>query len=406
MEAIGSGLLAYYLTGLLAVSGVIVGFFFLDLPQHALAKRTDLLRAFANWDGAWYLKIEDGGYHYQPSQASDVAFFPAYPVTAGLVVRATAWRGDLALLLVSHLCLAATFVLLAAYTRRRLPNSPPMVTGFVLLAFGLWPTSCFTRFAYSESMFLLTAVLAFYAMERRRSLAAIALVVGLATATRPVGVALLVPFAIHLWQRLARPSGAPLISPARWNRPLLTLVYVLLACWGIIAYMLFLWATFDAPLAFAQTQEHWRVRPAGTVADKGFALATLEPIWGVFAPSRPGYWHRFSPEPSALVSLHLANPVYFLLAVGLSAVGWWKRGLNTNETAFAISLLAIAYLTRSYEMCMLGAGRFTVTAFPIFLVLGRWLQRMPWPLAAALLCLAATFLVAYSALFAAWYRIL
>ena len=377
----------------------------MPLPQHALAKRTDLLRAFANYDGAWYLKIEHAGYHYQPHRASDVAFFPAYPVTAGLLARATGCRIDLALLLVAHLCLAATFVLLAAYTRCRFPDLPRTVIGFVLLAFGLWPTSCFGRFAYSESMFLLTAVLAFYAMERRWPLACIAFVIGLATATRPVGVALFIPFAMHLWERVRAASGVRSLSASAWKGLLLAFAYLPLACWGIIAYAVFLWVTFDAPLAFAQTQENWRARPVGTMGEKVVALATLEPIWCVFVPSHPGYWRRFPPEPSALFSLHLANPIYFVIAVGLTALGCWRRWLSGKEAAFTIGLLAIVYLTRSYEMCMLGTGRFTLTAFPIFLVLGRGLHRMPLPLAIALLCLCGFFLVVYSALFAAWYRV-
>jgi hypothetical protein len=398
-------LLAYYFTSSVALAGLIFGHQLLQLPDHPLAKRSDLLRSFANWDGGWYVKIVHAGYHYQPHQASDVAFFPAYPLTAAVVVHSTGCRIDLALLIVSHACLAAVFVLLAAYLRSRYPDRSAAVTGSVLFAFGLWPTSCFGRFAYSESMFLLTAVLAFYAMERRWPLVVTALIIGLATATRPVGVALVIPFAMHLWDRTRQLSSDSPGLGIEWKRMLLAFSYLPLACWGIIAYMIFLWATFGAPFAFAQTQENWRVRPAGTIGEKALALATLEPIWSVFVPSYPGYWGRFTPEPSALFSLHLANPIYFVLAVGLTVLGAGKRWLTGKETAFALSLLAIVYLTRSYEMCMLGTGRFTVTAFPIFLVLGRLLHRVPAPLAAALLSISGFFLAVYSALFAAWYRV-
>src|SRR5262245_14332193 len=101
----GPGLLAYYLTSLVAVIGVVFGHEFLELPNDGVARRSDLLRSFANWDGAWYLKIQHAGYHYHSRQASDVAFFPAYPLAAGIVARATGWRIDLALLIVSHFCL-------------------------------------------------------------------------------------------------------------------------------------------------------------------------------------------------------------------------------------------------------------------------------------------------------------
>jgi hypothetical protein len=405
-----TGLAIYYLTSLVVIVGILFGREFLDLPRHAMAKRSDLLRTFANYDGQWYIKIQHRGYHYDPLHASDVAFFPAYPLTAGILVQASGCRADLALLIVSHLSLAGTFVVLAAYVRRRFPDLPATTTGFVLLALGLWPTSCFCRFAYSESMFLLMAVLAFYGMVRRWPLSVIALVIGAATATRPVGVTLLVPFLGHLWQRRVRKSAcqtgvqtSEVLAGRLWT--VRSVGYVALGCWGIIAYMIYLWIAFDNPLAFAQTQENWRKRPPGTALEKSVALATLEPIWSVFVPSSQAYWQRASPEPSAVFSLHLANPIYFMLAVGLTALGWRKRWLSGGEVGYAFALLAMVYVTRSYEMYMLATGRFTVTAFPIFLVLGRLLTCIPAPVAAVLLSLSAFFLGAYSALFAAWYRV-
>jgi hypothetical protein len=135
------------------------------------------------------------------------------------------------------------------------------------------------------------------------------------------------------------------------------------------------------------------------------ALATLEPIWSVFVPSSGAYWERATPTPWAVFNLQAANPIYFVLAVGLTVVGWRKRWLLGGEVGYAVALLAMVYVMRSYEMYMLGMGRFTVTAFPIFLVLGRLLISIPKPVAALLLILSGLFLGAYSALFAAWYRV-
>jgi hypothetical protein len=71
-----NGLLAYYLTSLLAILGVVFGHDFIKPAPHALTKRSDDLAAFANWDGEWYLKILDVGYSYDPEHPSSVAFFP------------------------------------------------------------------------------------------------------------------------------------------------------------------------------------------------------------------------------------------------------------------------------------------------------------------------------------------
>src|SRR2546428_514764 len=77
---LGSGLLAYYLTSLIAILGVLFGHDFLKAAPNPLAKQGDELAAFANWDGAWYVKIVDTGYEYQPDRPSNIAFFPAFPL--------------------------------------------------------------------------------------------------------------------------------------------------------------------------------------------------------------------------------------------------------------------------------------------------------------------------------------
>src|SRR5690606_9035311 len=141
---------------------------------------------------------------------------------------------------------------------------------------------------------------------------------------------------------------------------------------------------FGEPLAFAQTQENWRTRPAVSLGEHALALATLEPLWSIFDPASPCWWQRPSAELHPLFSLHLANPIYFLLAIALLVLGWWKQWLNRAEIVFVLCLLAIPYLTRSHEMCMAGMGRFAATAFPLYLVLGRLLAGLPAPVAACL----------------------
>lgn len=81
------------------------------------------------------------------------------------------------------------------------------------------------------------------------------------------------------------------------------------------------------------------------------------------------------------------------------------RWLNGYEIALCIGLLLIPYVTRSHEMCMGSMGRFAAVVFPLYLVLGRLLAKLPIPLAAALLGVSGLLMATYAALFAAWYRI-
>jgi hypothetical protein len=407
-ELIITGLAFYFLTSMVAVLGVELGHDFLQMPQHGLARRQDVAKAFANWDGEWYEKIVTRGYQYDPKRQSSVAFFPAFPVL-GRLLAGTGLRADLALVLVAHACLAAAFVVLAAYVKQRFPDAPAELGPFVLLTFGLLPTTFFFRMAYSESLFVLVSILSLYGMERRWPLAAIACLVGLATATRSVGVALLVPLVLHVCKGSSHlPASTPLKDSGRATpriRGLVRLVWLTpLACWGIIAYAVYLYFEFGAPLAFVQTQENWRIRPPVDLMTKIGDLATLEPVVANLNPSSPCYWCRAPGEVSAFFSLYLANPLYWVSAVGLVVLGACKRWLSTNEVALAVCLLVIPYGLRSHEMCMAGMGRFASVAFPMYLVLGHIFARLPALVAACLLGVSGFFLGAYAALFAAWYR--
>ncbi len=389
-----SGLLFYYLTSLIAVCGVGFGHDFLKTPAHALAKKGEVWDAFANWDGAWYKKILEEGYHYDPRRPSSVAFFPAFPLLGRCLSDLTGAPAEVALLTVAHLSLAGTFVLLAAYVRLRWGESDQNLAGYVLLAFGLWPTTCFCRMAYGESLFLLIVVLALYGLERRWPLAVLAVLCGLATATRPVGICLLVPLALHGWK-----------TSSGWRQAAGRLWLVPFGSWGLIVFMLYQQIEFGDPYAFAQTQDNWRVQAPVSWPTKIWGLLTLEPVRSVFDPSSVCYWGRPPVEVNPLFSLHLANPIYWLFAVMLIAVGAWKRWLTEHEWSLGVCLLLLPYVLRSHEMCMAGMGRFTAVVLPIYLVLGQLLARFPAPLAAALLALSGFFLGIYSALFTAWYRI-
>jgi hypothetical protein len=170
--------------------------------------------------------------------------------------------------------------------------------------------------------------------------------------------------------------------------------------------MLFLQMQFGNPLAFVQAQSHWQSRPPVTVGERLAALVTLEPLWSVYVPSSPAYWKNWGQGISPLFSLQFANPLYFAVAVLLIALGAVKRWLLTGEVLLAAGLLAIPFLTRGYEMCMASQGRFVAVVFPLYIVLGYVLERLPTALAAGLCGLAAFYLAIYAAQFAAGYYLI
>jgi len=347
-------------------------------------------------DGNWYREIATNGYAYSPDRRSNVTFFPLYPLSGRIVREITGLSAEASLLVVSNFALALSFFLLLAYARDRFPEAPAASGLFVLLSFGLYPVTFFFRMPYTESLFFGLVLTAFLGMRRGWAPIWVAAIVGLATAARPVGIALVPAFLAHLWFR--RTS-----VPAFLGRSLLLLP---VCAWGLLAYMVYLWGTFDDPFAFALNQQHWHFLPKAAIEDRLPSLMALEPFWGYIDPESPFHCSgRHYLEPSVF-SAPIMDRLGFVAWAGLTVVGWRKRWLSCEELLLSIGLVGMAYTLRGYEMGFFSMGRFTSVAFPIYLVCGRLLAAAPLALSVSLLSLSGFFLAAYTALFAAGYMLI
>jgi hypothetical protein len=387
------GLTCYVMTTAVVVLGVSLGRDFVKRPAYRNLPDCDFLECFARFDGLHYQRICVEGYSYDPDQRSVVAFFPAYPLTARLVMRLFRCRSILALLIVAHVSLAAAFVLLNAYARHRYPEASPRLLYSISLTFGLLPSTFFFRMAYSESLFVLLTLLALLAIERRWPLWLTAVIIGLLTATRPVGVAFVPVFALHVWHR-----------SSDWRSFIHSSVaHIPLACCGLAMYIAYQQATFQEPLAFAKTQEHWNLRPTTAGWDaKLRSLILLEPLWSPLLADSPHYWQTRESHSNPLFSLLVANQVFFSLTAALALLGIWNRWVSSYETLLTFGLLLIPFLTRGYEMLMSSSGRFAAVTIPTYLVIGRLLSFQQRTTAATVTWLVGTvFLALYTALFAA-----
>jgi hypothetical protein len=296
---------------------------------------------------------------------------------------------DVSLVVVSNVCLLASCVLLAAYARHRLASEQS--AALAVMAFALMPPTFFFHMAYSESLFLLVCLLVFWGIERRWPLLVVAFFVGLGTATRPVGVALIAPLLLHIWQTSS--GHLEFVRRIAWAFPL--------SVWGLVGFIAYLQADFQAPLAFAQTQENYRMRPPVDAPNLVAALLTAEPIWSVYVSSSTSYWKYNDVVESPFFSLLFVNPIYFL---GFGAVLIWgaaRRWITLVESSLLLLALFIPYFTRSFDMCMASQARFACAAFPAYLVIGRFLDRLPVAIQLGLAAVAGTFLATYSALFTA-----
>jgi hypothetical protein len=339
-------------------------------------------------DGEWYEAIVEDGYDYSVKHQSSIPFFPMYPTAAMLVRSCTGLSAGTSLLLVSNSAFALGCLALSGYLVGRAPSGTCS-----LLALGLAPTTFYFRMAYSESVFLLLALAAFCAMQRNGPAWVVAILCGAATATRAVGVALLPPFIMYLYD-----------TNDTWRgRIVQALTYLPLACWGLLAFMAYQWVRFGTLFAFAHAQAPYDMRPWSPGATALLSVATLEPLWGVYDPSRPGFWAHFSPKCFPLFNLFFMNPLFFVGSILLVLLGAWRRWLTAKELLFSAGVLLVPYFAHSYPKCGASLGRYAVICFPIYIVLGRLLAAMGPNAAALTLSLSASLLCIYSALFSTWY---
>ncbi|MFZ5470565.1 MAG: hypothetical protein ACOZIN_14105 [Myxococcota bacterium] len=299
-----------------------------DFPSHPLA------RAWVHWDAGWYAQIAATGYWYTPGEQSPVAFFPAYPLVVGAfqALGLNRYHGGI---LVSAGCGLAALLLFFRWAERLSPSRSAL-TATALLS--LYPFSFFLYGAmYSDALFLLAVVGAFWALEKEQLGWAI-LLGAIATAARPIAPAVVLGLTVRHFE-LRKARGAALG---------LALLLPLLAATGLVAYMTYLGLRFDDPLAFVHTQSApgWA---QGVGWKTWLKLSLFEELIEVH---RPGTFLKLAHGLIALGGLALVVPTW--------------RQLGKGYALYSLAAIGIPTLSSKDFM---GLGRYTIAAFPLFLTL-------------------------------------
>lgn len=178
---------AIYLATHLAflVLTLITFLFTTDRFANAHAPLQTLLHFWNRYDTNWFVRIATLGYYTKDASA----FFPLYPILIHLVTLVVRHPVIAAMLIAN---VANLGVLLVLY-RLVAEDFGEELAARSVLYLAIFPTAFFLAAGYSEALFLLFVLAAFYLMRRRRWWLA-GLVMFLATLTRSTGVVLVVPF--------------------------------------------------------------------------------------------------------------------------------------------------------------------------------------------------------------------
>ncbi len=352
---------------------------------------SSLFGGWLRFDGNWYVLIASRGYWFEGVDAQGpVAFFPAYPSVLWALHSITRVRVELLGTIVTLACGAGAVVAVYRWLADRLDDHTARIAFVTLL---VYPYAFYLFGAvYGDALFLVAAVGAFLLLERDHTVLA-GLAGAVATATRPVGLALVLGLvAVALWRRRAveRTDGHRLPRIV-WHRLRPADAGVLISAAGLGGYMTYLWVRFGHPFAFQQVQQAqgW---DQGTGPRTWFKITWLQQF-----TNSPGWlrdWVQHG-DPGTFQRLQYATTVIVqgLLVLGFCVLTWfvWKR-LGWGYGVYCAAMLAIALIgTKDFQ----GTGRYLLALFPCFAVLGGLLAERPrlrwtwWTASAALLGLWA-----------------
>ncbi len=305
-----------------------------DVPDVAF------IEALIRWDASWYGEIAQNGYWLKPGEQSPVAFFPLYP----LLIRAVTWLGInrwVAGITVSFLCAMGGLYAFSRWAKHLAPGS--WQTAFWLLA--LYPFAEYLYgVVYSDALFLLLAVGAFWALEKDLPLLS-AVLGALACASRPVAPAVVVGLLVR---SLERRRGSPL--------RLIDLVPAL-AGLGLIAFMAYLEVRFDDPIAFVHVQ-----------AAPGWAQP---PGWHSWL--KVEWFKTMFPQVEPRIGLRLGGHALVTVLALIMVVPTFKR-LGWGYGLFTLLIVGIpAVSSKDFQ----GLGRYVIAAFPLFLTTALLLTERP-----------------------------
>lgn len=341
-----------------------------DVPPYHLRPDNILLDVFGSrWDTGFYLSIAQEGYRFAGVELPSVAFFPLLP----LLIRGFGWLlGDplLAGVLIANAALFGASVLLYLLAAQEWGEAVAGRAVWYLLVF---PTSFFGSAIYSESIFLLTAILALY-LARRKLWSGAALAGFLAALSRFTGL-LVAPMLLvewwSAWRKAPKSVGlAGLLAAAA--APL-----------GTGLYMLYLYLTFGDPLAFMRASAAWGRVPQSPLSTMADLFQTPPGGWAAALPAG-----RFALDNWLDLGFVL---LFFSLGVVLLSQRRWSEGVFVTLGALLPFSTALLMSQRRYVWVL----------FPVYILLARWggnpvVDRV-------ILVLSAIGLGLFTALFANWY---
>ena len=333
------------------------------------------LDVWARWDSEHYIAISRNGY-----TGGDhlVAFFPLYPALMALFAPLVGGDPVLAGVIISTI---ATFMALFYMFKLADLEFGSVVAKRAVLYMAVYPMAFYMLAVYTEALFLVLTIAAFYYARRGKWVVVVPLAF-LAGLTRPTGVLLVFPLAYEVWQQ----SGAAfknLFKNLKW--------------WGVAA-------VFAAPVAWAL----W----AGFLG-----YITNDLFTALRSTDQPPWWRSSNPPWETLITsveqlgrsdlspviraVATQDLIFAVLLIETCIVAWFALPKVYAIYCTASAWMVLSFTVHNSPAPMLSLPRYTLAIFPIIFLLAKLGANPRWD--RIIVITGATLLGIYTAMFATWY---
>ncbi|KKS94770.1 MAG: hypothetical protein UW68_C0002G0044 [Candidatus Collierbacteria bacterium GW2011_GWB1_44_6] len=297
---------------------------------------------WSNFDGLHYLDLAEFGYGYQHKTDMDYAFFPVYPWA---IKTFNVFGNYLASgLIISHLSLILALYFL--YKLVAIDFKKKIAKETIILTL-LFPTSLFFGSVYTESLFILLAVLSFYFARKNQFFLACTFA-AIASATKITG--------IFLWPALIYEFWLAHGQDIRKSLNLST-IWLAIPPLGLISFMRFQYIKTGNALFFATLQSNF----TGRSMDK---LILLHQVYFRYAKMLIFTDHLDPLFFTVVLELLSASLILLVLIFSLKKIrlSYWLYSL-------------LSFILPTLTGTFMSVPRFTLVLFPVFLYLALFFEK-------------------------------
>jgi hypothetical protein len=324
------------------------------LPKPIASWQDAAFGTWHRWDALWYSSIAQDGYHYHGErEATNVGFFPLFPLVNGVILRLTGLPVETSGAIVSTVTTLLACIVLYKLTIGETDDpSTAQRTVLYLIAF---PAAYYLAIGYSEALYLLCVLGAFYFVRQGKWwwCGALAFLAGLA---RLHGALLIVPLGYE-YLRQKQWKWRAILQPA--------IITVFAAPLGMLAFNLYLNVQFGKPADYFSP--YFQIQ---TLFFKGIRAEAFPTFPGT---TLANYLFGFLNGVPSTESVAVMAATIFLL---IMTVEVWAR-LPRVYGVYMLTVLLFQLVSGD----LISMPRFVVPMFPAFIALAQigkreWADRL------------------------------